>query len=916
MKKKISKFLAVGVTLALMVSLFAFASPLSASTLKWGGEDLPDAENQVIRDCDITDLAVADGGEVIYAVADTTTWSTTTNTSTMFKSTDGGWTWKELTGISINATFVVVTADDADFIAIANDDTPVVHISDDGGSGWDELPAITDTTSMQTIYDLAISPEKSDKYLIAVAGIDDANEANVFYFDYGATLPEWTELKGEDGFAGVDVAAAVEFSPNYASDEIMVAVSANYSADEVYFEIFSHDSDVWNAETGTFADYPVTLSGDDAITALTSASIAMSPTYLGSDDAERIAFVGLDVNGDTEIDVDGIYVLDDDSDDQIKDEKGICSVAYDGTNLVAGRADSTLVYRSANPLSSAPTVSSSASLKGPGGANKAVVAFAGDDVVVGTSGDNSAFALSTDNGKTFNDISLIDSELTNITDVAVSSDGSNIFIATDDGSDFSLWSLRDDDKWERVLVREGKAGFIVRIAPDDVNVVYVADQGSSSLYYSEDAGQDRWQTRAVGMAVQDLALETDGEVVYALRQSDGKVSRSANSGFTWGGSESTDLGSGNMIASLGEDMVIVGSNNGYVSYSTDGNDSWTKLDDQMGSAAVQVIASGLADGDYVYAGTALAGDELYNWKLGDDDSWNEMTDEDVPSTYGVYGIALNGDDLYVTAANTSASTLLRTLSADTDDPTWRITDYGCDDEVLMGMPQGLRMSVTDSVKLWAVSTDTLESFKDTLALAEIELRSPANGAGIKLNPVTGKAYDVALSWISPSDRVTQFDLKIALDEDFDEEVLSEEVDKDGDEGDIITQLVGPGLSGSSDFIISLDPGNTYYWKVRVDNASGSGNPINSSYSEVRSFTIGDADVADPITVTIPPAQPAPQITLPELKVEVPAPTEVVIPAAPPAPAPITPGWIYAIIAIGAVLVIAVIVLIVRTRRVV
>jgi hypothetical protein len=40
------------------------------------------------------------------------------------------------------------------------------------------------------------------------------------------------------------------------------------------------------------------------------------------------------------------------------------------------------------------------------------------------------------------------------------------------------------------------------------------------------------------------------------------------------------------------------------------------------------------------------------------------------------------------------------------------------------------------------------------------------------------------------------------------------------------------------------------------------------------------------------------------------------PAPPAATAAVTPGWIYAIIIVGAVLVIAVIVLIVRTRRVV
>jgi len=121
----------------------------------------------------------------------------------------------------------------------------------------------------------------------------------------------------------------------------------------------------------------------------------------------------------------------------------------------------------------------------------------------------------------------------------------------------------------------------------------------------------------------------------------------------------------------------------------------------------------------------------------------------------------------------------------------------------------------------------------------------------------------------------------------------------------------------------LMPETTYYWRVRAD-ATG---PIYSPWSAVRSFTIGTLpEAAAPVIIRQPPpapvieVPPAPEIVLQPPDIILPAPPaptpapEIVIPAA-PAPAPAVPSWaIYAIIIIGAVLVIALIVLIMRTRR--
>jgi len=105
-------------------------------------------------------------------------------------------------------------------------------------------------------------------------------------------------------------------------------------------------------------------------------------------------------------------------------------------------------------------------------------------------------------------------------------------------------------------------------------------------------------------------------------------------------------------------------------------------------------------------------------------------------------------------------------------------------------------------------------------------------------------------------------------------------------------------------VTKLDYNTTYYWRVR-----GIGASTETDWSPVTGFTTMAEPVAPappvvietvpPPVIEIPPAQPPPQIN---------------IPPAPEQPAPIAPAYIWAVIVIGAILVIAVIVLIVRTRR--
>jgi len=156
--------------------------------------------------------------------------------------------------------------------------------------------------------------------------------------------------------------------------------------------------------------------------------------------------------------------------------------------------------------------------------------------------------------------------------------------------------------------------------------------------------------------------------------------------------------------------------------------------------------------------------------------------------------------------------------------------------------------------------------------------SPANGATIaNVNP--------AFSW-TPVSGTTQYDFQLSTTPTFGTTVLT---DQPNTAGDLVPVT------------IPLTQGKQYFWRVRALQ------PVQGDWSAVANFVVAAPTTAAPAPVTITNV-PAPVITIPAAQ---PAPTYTL------APAPvnqIAPSYIWAIIVVGGILVIAVIVLIVRTRR--
>jgi hypothetical protein len=197
---------------------------------------------------------------------------------------------------------------------------------------------------------------------------------------------------------------------------------------------------------------------------------------------------------------------------------------------------------------------------------------------------------------------------------------------------------------------------------------------------------------------------------------------------------------------------------------------------------------------------------------------------------------------------------------------------------LPGQTYYWRVKVT--APLYSAYSETRAMVIEPGAALVSTILSPANGG-------TGVSAMPSFSW-SPVSGSTAYQF-----------VLADNVAMNSPIVDILIASTGYALESA------LEKSKTYYWKVKAIA------PVEGNWSTVSNFTVmGEAAPPPPPPVTITNV-PAPTFTMPPQPAPPPA---IVIPPAPTPPAPIAPAYIWAIIIIGAVLMIAVVVLIFRTRR--
>lgn len=827
---------------------------VSASTLAWSAEKNPEHinwEHKVLEGVSSNIIDIAASGDIVYA-------ATQTAGTPLFKSTDGGETWANLGTstsfpTSVNVTAIAIAPDDPDYVVIVTG-AHEVEYSANGGSSWTDLgrPA---TAAIVNDVDISAGTTK----YIAAAGTDGTNAE--LYVIKVAVAQSWTAEAGETGFVDTDWAGlyAVKFSPNFTTDSVITTVSGN--ATSAVFQVFRYTSgqQAWNGSIAFFesADWGTGVALYTLTGVPTAADIELPDSYLGNDETERMAYAAV-ANSVTVTEGGVTRLLDsvtrdfDRWDDGVPG--GIGSIAYheDGW-LVGGDDDNNQVYRWATPNSgTTPNAERVVALKQPGGESNTIVDLAGDNVVAGTTGDESCVAISTDSGNAFNDIGLIDTDLSVIDDVAVSADGSKVYMATHDTTegtgdyDTSIWLK--DGTWSRVYsnvnVADANSDYLVRFAEDDDTAVYISSTGTTNMWVSKDSGEAKWKSIPSYKLsdIQDFVVAS-ADVVYAIEAgSGGGVSKTSNAGATWGtDKEPIKSFAPYMITLAPNGDVLVGGSAGYVSYSTDDGATFTRTAVVDAGENVQVVADNdYADNNIIYAGADV------NIKRGKADATTVWATRGpsavrgggtISSDSNVVGIGVAGGDVYVLTANSTASVLYRSigdvLETAASDSTNVWSSIAGALEVYDVAPQALRIS---DGKLWAIDTATpdLESITDPISGEGPTLTSPDDAGSVPLNVASGNAYDVTFTWERLSSKVTSMQHQIATDADFGSKVYDGTYT--GIDDDPVSKVVGP---NGNDGTASFNPGTTYYWRVRVAESG----PMFSPWSDTRTFTVGSAPVA-------------------------------------------------------------------------
>ncbi len=497
--------------------------------------------------------------------------------------------------------------------------------------------------------------------------------------------------------------------------------------------------------------------------------------------------------------------------------------------------------------------------------------------------DESAFSISRDNGVSWNQLSLIDTEITRLSDVAVieapenSLDYGVLYLASINSPPLppqpnnfdSIWrSIRDPlgQRWERIWCGlAANNDLIVRINPRVTEIalqaalpdqarsraIVIADRTTANIWYSLDEGQN-WQVPYPNFPITDLSLSSDTSLfilsdTYVVRGSydmaTWKWGAKINTGLSSGHTITTPLKNPNGKNNL-EDWVLVGS--AFI-----GEVSWADFSqvpvkfspspEQIVRTPVQGDVHIIADEQFdankiIYA--AVKGGKIYRWVIGSSSAWDDLQ----PPDNDFYGVEQKKGALYgsyntpiLPNTKPGVDRALYPREPIPPVPEWDPLAVGISSPpVFTREPTSLKASSNADNDLWAIDNQTFDwaakkgclwIFTDTLAKHGPWTTAPASNDVIPADPVTGRANEVNFLWRQLS-YTTGYELQISKDEKFILQVL--------DKANIVpSNSVAPGWIL---FPGLLEASHKYYWRVRV-SSSYTGESIRSPWSATMYFTV-------------------------------------------------------------------------------
>ncbi len=937
--------------LLIPVSLLPAASTTPAladpGLLKWTRVDTPGAlpgRNDIVSPCEVDRIAVGSDGKTFCAV-DIADADNTDGSKALYKSIDSGLSWSDTISRNLynsmtpaeQAGFrvwnVSVAPEDVNFIsAVTNDSSSNlphnVWFSRDGGAEWQDthFPAADNISAI----DISINYGSRDIAIGTRTG--DGNGA--IWMLKAPNYSNWLN----QSFTG-DV-LSLKFSPGYGSDSTLAVVYADAAG--TYFNAGVHDlaagtTDWTIVYGGSPPEVVVTPGASSTANQIISADLELPFDFTGQSVALRRCYISTDDAGATGSA--GIYRIDDTVVYQLMSattDKRIASLAYYGNyasgKLLAGEVlgdpcsatvmtwftDSPTTcpvpcwYPAMKPLTGA---AGSDNCTGSGFGNTQLAwspdgstAYAGTassafllpgagwplPYLTGEDLDESAFSLSPNNGETWNQLALIDTNISRLVDIAPAPDCSTLYLASVSdnvgcsGFD-SVWRSQGPepgDSWERVLCMPttdqpcaaGQTDLaILRLAGDkpDGQVVFWAAVGTHKIMWSPDFG-DYWTDISPSLPVQDMAAEASSDL-YIL-SADGLVQKFSYSGKGWAPKAPviTGLDSGYSIATAftgltpdnDEGQVIVGGSGtgSYdVAYSSDGGATFVPIMIQLptrGNTLV-VASSGFdASGDIfaintggMYQWSVYYGGGTWSYPLPEKNRWSVLWGGPAwPTPVTGLTIARNGG-FYLTDAY---GAYVR----------WCFASAGLDPFVSFGTEPTTRLRICgalysgEPITVWLIDQRPYNppqggvwEYIDDLSWNGPTPTSPVSNASVKFDPKSGRAAELDMKWNAVS-LARGYRVQIAKDPDFRLQIADIGADFGGPyyvppDLDAPALFVPPGggmvfdSAGDNWTVPALEAGHTYYWRVMVQDVA-TGDDIQSPWSWREIFTV---------QVGLPVAQP-------------------------------------------------------------
>jgi len=847
--------------------------------LEWTSIKTP-GENDctVVSPSEVSDIAVGGGG-TFYAIDSTF--------SEVYRSSDAGISWEEIgntladAGAGLPASRIVVAPGETDTIAVVTDDGTGVYLSTDGGEEWDDTSVPVLDGAIQAI---AISPRYTldgkafREIAIGTATWDNnTTTGQVWVLQLGSIWSSWQnqDLAVDPSHVGGEV-SALAYSPGYSVDSTLLVVAS--TSNDVTLTL-SYREKTWlclgerNASAGVtywdgFAGYgypaEIATGGDAPGVAYIHSSLALPSDYSSEEESSRQALVSYDRQPNAD---DDVYWLDDITSRRLNADGGVAidisSIAYYGTRksgvLLAGNANpmggsmTVPVRRTEAPFQLSPSWDlSTVPPTGPGNARlgwteDGKIAYCGTGQspdVAGVAHDESGLSASLDGDK-WRQMGLLDTVI-KIADIAAIPDGDCLFATTSStyGPE-GVWCSAGDPlngHWYRLLTMDTSTNTVIlRLSPDydEDHTLYAAEAGGTLMALSRTSG-NAWEWHYASGPIVDLAVEDEDTIYVALPG--GEVDKSATRGRTWKEEPvDTGLSEVNMLTLVDDGILFAGGTNGEVAYSTDGGDSFTRIDEAVGgdSGAVQVLADvGYAENHLIYAATDTPDAGIWRWIIRASSDWKQIDRSITELGAGqIIGALMMGTEgtlyaLRLEPASETSGGVTRSFNPTAEDRKDIEFDLvnealpsGASFDTAVGIASSThypKLSGDDEHNgLWELdsSNQAIYMFQDILCKFGPELENPANDTMLPIGVCScDQVSRLFLGWADLSE-TTVYEATIYRDPDCIEDMWT------GSGTYACDDIQAVGGSSSADLISD----NTYYWRVR------SIEPMRSPWSDAWSF---------------------------------------------------------------------------------